>query len=1045
MAVGVLVFMVVVLHLGSVLENPILVAGHPIEWKKLWLQSLSLTILDPNGKDRDYYADLAESAVNRLLFQDIQNSEGAFYDLDNNVVGTIHFNPFHQYQSQPYVANGYIGSRIPNVGQGFAYDTLSNATDANPEDVVNGWPLFNRRYAGAFIAGFFDIEERLNGTNFPELLENGYESPIAAIPQWTTLELSLSVNNKQFKLSPNSSVSELGTILNYTQKSSLDNGIVTTEFVWLNKVKVKYSVLAHREVVNLGLVSLHVENLGNSSLDLKVKDVLEFETSQRCQFSKVDGDKNNGIYIAFQPHDIDYIDAVINSKLLVDNATIHKDNHSISQSASISLDALSNVEIFKTVGIVSTDLDSSLDSIDKLVSYARNVTTIYEPMKDIYQSHVNSWNGLIGETPLIKFRDDPLLTMAGRASVYHLLANTRADAQGVTAALSVGGLSSDSYAGMVFWDADLWMFHALLPFSQSHAKSLVNYRLHTRKQAQENVPEGHSGAVYPWTSGRFGNCTATGPCLDYEYHINHAVVQASWNLYLSGAADDDYLRDVTLPMINDAASFLTGYLTKINSTTDSYWTFNMTDPDEYANHIDNGAYTNGGISKITSWANTIRKHFRNDTVEVFEDVSRKIEMPHSENKDNITLEYTGMNGSVEVKQADVIMLTYPLENVLIDGDQALKNMQFYSQKQVSYGPAMTFPIFSIVSSKVSEKGCSSQSYLHKSVQPYLRAPFAQFSEQSNDNFLTNGGTHPAFPFLTGHGGFVQAIVQGLTGFRFSFDTESTGKIRRHLELDPVSLPIFGGDLSISGLVYMNNSLTFQIENDKLTVTNNGPLYPNSPNSIRIKVAERNDKAGTYELKKYQQLSIPLFTPKRNIDNSICECEMADFTALSESAYGDSPLLINDGDNFTHWQAKYNDTPAKLLVDLKLATDIKGGFINWGDKPPLNFNLYSLSSSAASSFQNSTSVQKNVDFTNKNKREFNEYEVFDAVTGGPVNITAAYDPKTANEVAIVKDFNITEFSLSKNISTQFMLLTFDGVHGNESEDTGGAKVFEVVFF
>ncbi|KAG7195590.1 alpha,alpha-trehalase ath1 [Scheffersomyces spartinae] len=1049
MSIGLLLLFIVIIHLGFLSNEQGFgfVKAYPVNWKGLWsLKSSSLTTLDPTRKDRDYYVNLAESLENQLLFQDIKNSKGAYYDLEDNTVGTVHFNPFHQYQSQPYVANGYIGSRIPNVGHGFAYDTLSNNSDANPEDIVNGWPLFNQRYAGAFVAGFFDIEKRLNGTNFPELLENGYESSFSAVPQWTTLEVSALLDGEHYRLSPNSSSLELGPILNYSQKASLDNGVVTTEFIWLDALKVKYSVLAHREVANLGIVSLYMENLGNSLLELKVLDILAIETAQRCHFKSVDGDKEKGIYIAFQPHEIDYVDGIISSKLSLENITIAKTNHSVSQSSKISLKAYDDIEIFKTVGIVTSDYDSSLNSVDKLVSYARNISNIIEPIKDLYQIHLNAWESLIGEAPLIIFKDDLLLSMAARASIYHLLANTRSDAQGVTAALGVGGLSSDSYAGMVFWDADLWMYHALLPFSPSHAKSIVNYRLHTREQAQKNVPKGYSGAVYPWTSGRFGNCTATGPCLDYEYHINHAVVQASWNLYLSGAADDNFLRDVTMPMINDAATFLSTYVTKINVTDNSYWTFNMTDPDEYANHINNGAYTNGGISAITQWANTIRKHFQNDTIEIFEDISKKIEIPQSDNKDNITLEYTGMNGTVEVKQADVIMLTYPLENVLIDDEQALRNMQFYSQKQVSYGPAMTFPIFSIVSSKLSQVGCSSQSYLHRSVQPYLRAPFAQFSEQSNDNYLTNGGTHPAFPFLTGHGGFVQAIVQGLTGFRYSYDTDSSGKILRHLEIDPVSLPLFGGDLSINGLVYMNYSLAFDIKDSMLTVTNNGPISPHvSDKTITIKVSERNEYNGTYKLAKSHQLSVPLFTPQRNVNDSICECELAEFRAITESVYGDSPLLINDGDNFTHWQAKHSDSSAKLLVDLKLVTEVKGAYINWGDKPPLKYELQSLSSSYRSSFPDSTALQRNVDFANTNKQLYNEYEVFDSITKAHVNITAPFDPNTVDEVAIVKRFNTTKVSFQDPVSSRYLLLTFDGVHEKDSPDNGGAKVFEMVLF
>jgi len=34
----------------------------------------------------------------------------------------------------------------------------------------------------------------------------------------------------------------------------------------------------------------------------------------------------------------------------------------------------------------------------------------------------------------------------------------------------------------------------------------------------------------------------------------------------------------------------------------------------------------------------------------------------------------------------------------------------------------------------------------------------------------NGGTNPAFSFLTGHGGFLQIFTHGLTGYRFRSDS-----------------------------------------------------------------------------------------------------------------------------------------------------------------------------------------------------------------------------------------------------------------------------------
>ena len=61
-----------------------------------------------------------------------------------------------------------------------------------------------------------------------------------------------------------------------------------------------------------------------------------------------------------------------------------------------------------------------------------------------------AWSKIIQDAPLVTFPSDSLLNLGARASIFHLLANTRPNAEGVTGALGVSGLSSDSYGGMVF-------------------------------------------------------------------------------------------------------------------------------------------------------------------------------------------------------------------------------------------------------------------------------------------------------------------------------------------------------------------------------------------------------------------------------------------------------------------------------------------------------------------------------------------------------------------------------------------------------------------
>lgn len=81
---------------------------------------------------------------------------------------------------------------------------------------------------------------------------------------------------------------------------------------------------------------------------------------------------------------------------------------------------------------------------------------------------------------------------------------------------------------------------------------------------------------------------------------------------------------------------------------------------------------------------------------------------------------------------------------------------------------MTYSIFSIDAAQLSPIGCAAYTYLIAASQPYNRAPFYQFSEQTVDIFNV-GGFNPAFTFITGHGGFLQTLTHGFTGYRSRSD------------------------------------------------------------------------------------------------------------------------------------------------------------------------------------------------------------------------------------------------------------------------------------
>lgn len=67
------------------------------------------------------------------------------------------------FEAQPYVANGYIGQRLPVEGFGYRETPAVNATGM---DGTSGWPLFDTRFTAAMVAGFYDQQDTTIGTNF---------------------------------------------------------------------------------------------------------------------------------------------------------------------------------------------------------------------------------------------------------------------------------------------------------------------------------------------------------------------------------------------------------------------------------------------------------------------------------------------------------------------------------------------------------------------------------------------------------------------------------------------------------------------------------------------------------------------------------------------------------------------------------------------------------------------------------------------------------------------------------------------------------------
>lgn len=427
----------------------------------------------------------------------------------------------------------------------------------------------------------------------PGNLERGGESVISGIPDWTGLVLTTS-DGHSYRPGV-----DKNTVTEFYQSLSIRNGIVHTNVTWSPteglQYQLNFTVLAHRARPNVGIVRLDLS--ANRDVNCSVIDVLDGDGAVRARVNdKAFEAAGNVIWTSVRPIGIDYKVAHVYSTIEYESRDAQLLNHidqtrkdatlspwvsqnssTIAQSWDLSLHKDKSVTLYKYVGIASDD--------------AFPHATYATAMKSALEAKAIGWHSLLEEHKLVwdktwKSADiiipgDNELQTSVRASLFHILSSLRSKDETGSGmsdnSITVGGLSSDSYAGLVFWDADTWVYPSILALHPSHASTINNYRTRLLPQAIENaIFYNYSGALYPWTSGRFGNCTGTGVCKDYQYHLNTDIALAHWQ-YFQSTRDISWLREKGWPIIKNVADMFAAYVV-LNETTNEYETILLGEP-----------------------------------------------------------------------------------------------------------------------------------------------------------------------------------------------------------------------------------------------------------------------------------------------------------------------------------------------------------------------------------------------------------------------------------------------------------------------------------
>lgn len=337
-----------------------------------------------------------------------------------------------------------------------------------------------------------------------------------------------------------------------------------------------------------------------------------------------------------------------------------------------------------------------------------------------------------------------------RFALYHLYSFSR---EGTAYSLSPMGLSGLGYNGHVFWDTELWMYPPLLVLQPDIARSLLEYRFQRLEAARKNAfSHGYKGAMFPWESSDEGTedtpvWALTGP---FQHHITGCVGWAFWKYY-QVTKDKLWLRDRGYPMLKEVADFWASRVER--KGPGRYEINNVIGANEWQENIDNNAFTNGMAITALRYATQAAKELGLTPDPDWEHVAQNIpilKFPDGTTKENAT--YDG----VDIKQADVNLLAYPLE-IVTDRAQIAKDLAYYEARMSPQGPAMGVSVLSTLHSKLGNPERAYEFFV-KCYKPNEVPPFGVLAE-------TAGGTNPYF--ATGAGGTLQAVIFGFGGLTIS--------------------------------------------------------------------------------------------------------------------------------------------------------------------------------------------------------------------------------------------------------------------------------------
>ncbi|MEW2530515.1 discoidin domain-containing protein [Streptomyces sp. NPDC047071] len=797
-----------------------------------------------------------------------------------------------------FVGNGYLGQRVAPNGAGY---TASGAK--------TGWPLYTPRYDGSFVSGLYAHNPRTAGDR----------QAVAALPTWTPLTVTTGGERGE---TFNSSTPP-GRVSAYRQRLLMHCGLVRTTLTWTaadgRRTDLVYEVVADRADPHVGAVRLRMRP--HWSGEATVTDLVDGRGARRVRQTgggdRTGGDRHGrpgpAMDVTFRT-DGTGVDGAVASTLRAGHGVRGAREHRASgargltarQGLTLPVRRGRTYELTKYVGV-----DTALTSrAPRTAATAAARRAAGRGWGALLRAHTAAWARLWRSDIEVPGRRDWQAWV--RSAQYGLLSSTR---EGAANSIAPAGLTSDNYAGLIFWDAETWMYPGLLATRPELAKSVVDYRYRTRAAARDNARAfGYKGLFYPWNSGSSGDlakeCHSVDPphCRT-QIHLQSDVSLATWQYYLA-TKDTAWLRERGWPVLKGIAEFWAGRVSR--NADGSYSIKDTAGPDEYSNGVDDAVFTNAGAVTALRHATRAAALLGERAPAAWTRIADRIRIPYDAGR-KVFEQYDGYRGS-KIKQADTVLLMYPLEWRMPAG-AAAATLDYYARRTDPDGPAMTDSVHAVDAAGIGGPGCSTYTYMERSIRPFVRGPFAQFSEARGDKAGAEDplSGSPAHDFLTGKGGFLQTFTQGLTGLRMRED---------RLRLDPTLPPQFGEGVTLRGLTWQGRTFDIELGAHRTTVrlTGGKAMTLDTPQGRQVL------SAGAPAVLKTRR---PDLAPTDNA----ARCAAAKASSEEPGMYAGAAV---DGDAATAWVP--DAATGALTADLGEPVRVGGATPTWTGVEPVSYEV-----------------------------------------------------------------------------------------------------------